>query len=184
MRGARPPAPHAEPRELGEIVTSPLSSDRMRCERRALLLTKAGCARLYESVVENRPYIWEGRHACLNCPTGARTSGRVADATGEAVETWRYCCARCFKGGSRLIGGLVCVSCWNRAREARIGCDRKGNRPRFTDNYHEVRLNVVRNGSSQAVCTSHVVSAAEVMVSLAKGTTTPLSFGWSPAGAG
>lgn len=38
-------------------------------------------------------------------------------------------CARCHRGAMRLIWGHICVSCYNREREAVIGRNAKGRAP-------------------------------------------------------
>nr|USU31063.1 hypothetical protein NG677_17180 [Methylobacterium sp. OTU13CASTA1] len=38
-------------------------------------------------------------------------------------------CTRCGRGGSRLIGKTLCVSCWNRQREFFLKCNAKGKEP-------------------------------------------------------
>jgi hypothetical protein len=40
-------------------------------------------------------------------------------------------CPRCRRGGSRMIGGRLCVSCWNREREVKIGRNAKNTRPQL-----------------------------------------------------
>lgn len=38
-------------------------------------------------------------------------------------------CTRCGRGGSRIVGGTLCVSCWNREREFVKKCNAKGKAP-------------------------------------------------------
>lgn len=38
-------------------------------------------------------------------------------------------CTRCGRGGSRIVGGTLCVSCWNREREFIKKCNAKGKPP-------------------------------------------------------
>lgn len=38
-------------------------------------------------------------------------------------------CTRCGRGGSRIVGGTLCVSCWNRQREFILKCNAKGKAP-------------------------------------------------------
>lgn len=38
-------------------------------------------------------------------------------------------CSRCHRVGMRLVGGDICVSCWNRQREVIIGKNARGRKP-------------------------------------------------------
>jgi hypothetical protein len=102
------------------------------------------------------------------------------DQSAAAAETWRACCDRCLVGGSRLIGRKLCISCYNRDREASIGRDRKGNRPRLIDALHVVTMTIVRDGVASDLQADRALSAVEVMVAEGKDATTALVFGWRP----
>ncbi len=124
--------------------------DLFLCERTRTRLTEAGCARMWRSVGERPPAPYETRHACLGCEIGARHAGvspeaaRVAAREAELLPV----CARCGAQGRRMIGRLHCVSCYNRAREVRVGCDARGRIPRFAVRFHAVSLVLVLPSSA------------------------------------
>lgn len=151
------------------------------CDRRNVRLTSSGCARMYLSAKAERPAQWEARAACVGCASGAARAGQPINGAEVAALAWRACCSRCRAGGRRLISGDLCISCWNRNREARIGRDRKGHRPRLADALHTTTI-VVTEGEAARLVTEHgVLTAAEVMVRAAKKATRPLLFGWPAA---
>lgn len=97
-------------------------------------LTLFHCTRL---LIDLSPEACAKRHArqedypCSTCPIGARHAAElgipvVRDKT-RAAHT-RPCC-RCGRHEFRLIGARMCVSCWNREREWKIGTNRKGGKP-------------------------------------------------------
>ncbi|MDR6504074.1 hypothetical protein J2785_007268 [Burkholderia ambifaria] len=70
-----------------------------------------------------------GRHAhCKRCPIGAAHSGAGPDLNLGRLKG-SLTCGRCHRASTRLIGRHICVSCFNRARELRIGKNGKGNAP-------------------------------------------------------
>jgi hypothetical protein len=78
---------------------------------------------------------------CVGCKVGAAHAGE------EVVERSRLfgsdLCARCRRGGMRVIGGKLCVSCWNRNMEYQKGRNSKGRPVTFAFNAR--RLGVILN---------------------------------------
>jgi hypothetical protein len=155
------------------------------CKQTSMRLTMAGCARLFLSTRDRRPRPGEGRRACVGCQIGVvNAGGQPAGPVELAAEIWKDCCSRCQISGSRLVGGHLCVSCYNRDREAAIGKDRKGRRPVLADAIHPMEIVMTRAGEVERLHADRVLSAAEMMVAAAKATTSPMVFGWSAAGGG
>ncbi len=150
------------------------------CERRAMRLTSAGCARLWTSAQEARPEPWEGRSACRTCPLGAARAGRPLPPNAAAAELLRRVCPRCLRQAQRLINGLHCVSCYNREAECRRGRDRKGNRPGLLDRLRASTIVITRGASSSVEQHAEVVSATEAMLIVAKTAAGRICFGWAP----
>lgn len=87
-----------------------------------LRLTPAGCASMYRrGKLVTDPY--DTAAQCRGCPIGA-------EHAGEALSVpilWRRACVRCGSTGKRLVlGGTLCVSCYNRQREIETGNYRRG----------------------------------------------------------
>ena len=109
-------------REVGRLPESPASPEvagltMVACVRTHTRLTAAGCARLFLSTIADTPRLWEGRAACATCAVGAARAGR-SPPPAHPGPTGGHWCFRCSKPAERVISGRVCVSCYNREREA------------------------------------------------------------------
>ena len=65
---------------------------------------------------------------CRKCPLGAEHAG--VEFVPSAVVVDSKICPRCRRSAERLIHGRLCVSCYNRDRERRIGRNAKGAKPK------------------------------------------------------
>ena len=88
------------------------------CDRRRMTLTRTGCASLYRSAATTTVKPWEGRAACVGCALGAARAGLPTAAAGPAAPVGSHWCVRHEGPAERVIQGRVCVSCYNREREA------------------------------------------------------------------
>jgi hypothetical protein len=61
---------------------------------------------------------------CAGCTVGAEHAGEKVVAVSP-VQAHKICC-RCFRSSSRLIRGVICVSCFNRELELVKGKNAKG----------------------------------------------------------
>lgn len=84
--------------------------------------------------------------ACDGCGLGAAHAG-VSEA--EVPMGAGLVCARCERQATRLIGGAVCVSCYNREREFLLGKNAKGN---FPTKSAKIESEVVTVLSGPALC--------------------------------
>ena len=157
----------------------------MQCERRELTLTHRGCGRLWEAAqakhAAKKLQPWEGIVTCRTCPVGARNAGRQAEAVFVPAAILAAYCPRCSRPASRLINERLCVSCYNRDREALVGRDAKGNRPALCDRVHDARFVVIGDGRDREVSVCRVLDAAEAMRRVARDAKAPILFGWSRA---
>lgn len=153
----------------------------MRCDRRGMTLSTAGCAKLWVSANPSdpalRPKPWEGRAACVVCPTGAANAGCTQSPVAAAVEDIRVTCPRCERPTERMIRDRLCVSCYNREREALAGRNAKGGRPRLCGILHPASVVVIEPAGARVVRVSPVVSVAEVVIGLARRAVGPTAFG-------
>ena len=99
------------------------------CERIHGLLDTTACAARWASAM--RPDA-DGRCiSCKRCPIGRRHHAELhperQSASGKPERA--PLCIRCGRPATRLVGGELCVSCFNRAREWLKGADRRGNAP-------------------------------------------------------
>jgi hypothetical protein len=97
------------------------------CDRLRATLSVSSCGARWEKA--NGTDVDADRfHTCRRCPLGALHAGRV-DHNPSPFRGMTIC-GRCHRGAPRLIGKHLCVSCFNRARELRLGRNAKGTAPR------------------------------------------------------
>ncbi|WP_433704451.1 ArsR/SmtB family transcription factor [Paraburkholderia sacchari] len=97
------------------------------CDRLRASMSVSSCGTRWEKA--NSTDVDADRfHTCRRCAIGAAHAGRI-DHNPSQFKGMTIC-GRCHTGATRLIGKHVCVSCFNRARELRIGKNGKGTAPR------------------------------------------------------
>lgn len=152
--------------------------DLFECPRHpgGLRLTPAACATMWrrgKRCADMSDPLWP----CSGCPIGAQHAGEAPDRGIGAIDS---VCSRCLRPAGKFVRG-VCVSCYNREREVRVGRDRRGHRPQFAA---PTPLAVqVLTRSQTRLQTRAALSVVEVMVHSAKGSREPLAFARAPAAA-
>ena len=158
-------------------------SEMMRCVRRDMTLTQAGCGRLWEAAqakhAATKLQPWEGITTCRTCPIGAKNAGTPMEAVFQPAAVLACICPRCDRPAARLINKRLCISCYNRDREALIGRDAKGNRPRLCDQLHDERLAISTDGGTRIETVTRVIGPTEAMLRVARDAKGPISFGWA-----
>lgn len=131
---------------------------------------EAGCVRMWRSAQERPPEPHEARYACTTCPLGPQRAGVdvvEAVAAANAVLTERALsrvCPRCERQAVRLINGRTCVSCYNRTREATLGVNAKGTRPKIADVIHTETFTIAfGDAPPRLVAVDRVLSRVEAM---------------------
>lgn len=95
-----------------------------RCEVYSATISTPQCARMWEGA---RDAAAETNYRCRGCAVGAAHAGAAAPTASSFFGV--PLCPRCRRTGLRLISDEVCVSCYNRAREFKIGRNAKGQKP-------------------------------------------------------
>jgi len=88
-----------------------------------LKLSKASCAAMWRRGLlpdSDETIAWH----CRGCETGALHAG-AADKPAPRARR----CVRCGDGGIKIVGGILCISCYNRQAEFAKGCNGKGKVP-------------------------------------------------------
>ncbi len=112
------------------------------CEKLSVKLSVESCIQSHKiSRTEEAIHVGRRFH-CRNCQTGMihADEKRPDRCTGSMV------CPRCRRWSRRLACG-VCLSCYNRERELRIGVNAKGRPPVRLRQLHDIKL-VVQRGDS------------------------------------
>ncbi len=94
---------------------------RRRCVRICTVDTK--CSDMWREANGKNPP--ERLAKCRNCPIGAAHAGRMLVRGLRPARKWLLL-SLSSPSGMRLVGGDICVSCWNRAREVLRGPQCKG----------------------------------------------------------
>src|SRR5574337_1695676 len=89
------------------------------CQRLRATLSPTSCAEQWRHPRDGSP--------CNGCPVGAHHAGKPS-APPKPI---RPPCLRCGRSDGRLLAKVLCVGCYNRAREAVKGRNGKGSRPKL-----------------------------------------------------
>jgi hypothetical protein len=77
----------------------------------------------------------------------------------------------------------LCISCYNRDREVRVGKNAKGGIPTKTLDawkLHTSRVTAIEDGQVRVVEINHCTGAAELILTLARKATGPMQFAFAP----
>lgn len=115
---------------------------------------------------------------CKNCQLGARHAGvdnaSLSPLCGMAI------CARCHRGTTRLVNKHLCISCYNREREVRVGRNSRGTKPVKHPPIAKIKTRVKAGGEIVNV-ERQAVGMDEVVVALLRDTGKQVTFGlWVP----
>jgi len=89
-----------------------------------LTLSKVSCANQYKAA-QTKEWRYRLPH-CVECEIGAGNAGLDVGAPFQK----KLVCVRCGSGAGRMVMGRLCISCYNREREWRLGKNAKGSVPR------------------------------------------------------
>jgi hypothetical protein len=147
------------------------------CPRNMGMLSTGACAKAYQDAM-SPDYLREGRRiTCRGCPVGAQHAGVAA---GPAISRFlgSTMCSRHQGDGGRLIRGAICVSCYNREREWKIGKNAKGAKPVHARPIGAVALALVDRGQAKVVHAGSVTGLLEAVIQILRTAREPVSFGW------
>lgn len=114
---------------------------------------------------------------CRRCPVGALHSGEVA--TSLSPFRGSKICARCHRVSTRLVGKHLCVSCWNREREIRIGRNAKGTVPSKLYPLNARRIVVVEDvdgGTRRVLSRAMTYAPAELFIAALRDSQNMITF--------
>ena len=153
-----------------------------RCERyRATVSTKT-CASRWLKAQDAIGSVGAALESCGTCSIGACHAGRGL----VHYSPWYRSgiCPRCGNGGRRTIGGRVCISCYNRARELRLGRNARGHAPveLMKRPLHRVEIRVSVDGNSRRLVDRESSGTVETMVHFLRNNTGEVVFGWAGRG--
>ena len=156
-----------------------------RCERRAASLTIKACSGFYSKANTGKIEPYDTAYKCRACPIGAAhaSGGAVPDKVSTAKadfqaaqDEWSNVCPRCRRQSTRIVGGKLCVSCYNRQREVKVGKNRKGNPPRELPKLLcSMTLEIADDNGVRLQTFENVTFFGECLIQIAKTATGPFS---------
>lgn len=142
------------------------------CDRLRANLSTASCSAMWRQANHGGDH---EREVCVNCPIGAKHAG-ARDASLSALRGSRTCC-RCHTPALRLIGGMRCVSCYNREREFLRGCNAKGTRPVKVQSLERRGVRYLCGRELKSLTLAHTLDAAEPVVAVLRDSDCRARFG-------
>ncbi len=118
-----------------------------------LSLSEVSCANQF-TAAQSKEWAYRLPH-CVDCPIGAKNAGVEIGAPFQK----RAVCVRCGSGSGRMVLGRLCMSCYNREREWRIGKNAKGGTPREYIPLGRFVFTCVGNGRRYLIEATSVVEA-------------------------
>lgn len=136
------------------------------CDRLSARLNTKSCAARWEKAQNpENGFEAERLSQCKDCIIGAMHAGK------DYVKYSRFygmrLCSSCGNGATRILSGSLCVSCYNRRREMKIGKNARGNFPSRLMSERPLRsihVRVERNGVASSSVHSGVVDAREAIL--------------------
>lgn len=160
-----------------EYFTIPELPDKpmFRCEKLHGSMQIATCGERWK--IANDMQNVDGKFgACQNCTIGARHAG-VGEISASPLRGMSIC-ARCHQGTTRLVFKHLCVSCYNREREYRIGKNARGAVPVRHPELHELEVKYL-DGDVPSKLRREAVQPVELVVAVLRDTSKPVVFGFN-----
>ena len=112
-----------------EIQAGGQSIRAFTCTRYRCDISPASCAARFTGAqsLTDKAGMGHPAYECKHCPIGAQHAGVQSLKPRRRAE-----CVRCRQWSSKLVRGLLCVSCFNRQQEVLKGQDRRGHPPKVT----------------------------------------------------
>ena len=150
-----------------------------KCPKGVGKLSDKSCNSLYTEAMSPKGLREGLRFQCRGCPVGAVHSGVKPLKANASRFLSSLTCARCIRPTSRLIRGLICVSCYNREREALIGKNAKGNKPVRVRAIDSCVISFGDEDDTHAVARiDYCASKLEALLSVTRSKARSLSFGF------
>jgi hypothetical protein len=172
-----PTPPAATPRSDGVDYFSidEAKGEFFRCLPYRATLSTTACAQRWREAQRASGNAAARYEKCRTCPIGAAHSGETvvyySPLYGKPI------CSRCGRGSLRrmILGGTLCISCFNRQNEFLRGKNAKGNRPQIVLERRTVRY-AIEGGGVDSLTLEHSVDLTELMVTVLRKVRGRISF--------
>lgn len=144
-----------------------------QCSRLRAKLSTEACSGMWRKADE----INDGSHsACRLCPLGAVHAGEVSASMSPLKGSMT--CARCHRVSERLIHKMMCVSCYNRQREALLGRNAKGTVPVKLGPLHRRSIRYLHGGELCTLVLKQTIDIDELVVTALRDSRQRVVFGF------
>ncbi len=147
------------PVEFVQVQGAPKGLQFFRCTPMSATISTKACATNWKAAHEEQA---ERLFKCKTCPVGAVHAGETAASLSPLRGS--TICGRCHRGATRLIGGHLCISCYNREREAVLGENAKGKRPQKLSSVSPRALRVMAGGEPLIIRRERTAGPEELFV--------------------
>lgn len=147
--------------------------DFFRCKPLSATLSVGACATNWRGAHEEQS---ERLFTCKTCPIGALHAGETAASLSPLRGA--TICGRCHRGTTRLVEQHLCVSCWNREREAILGKNAKGQKPVKLSAVHPRALRVIEGGEPKLIKRLRTAHYEELFVMALRDCARQVVFCW------
>jgi len=149
------------------------------CVRLWASVSQKGCGARWFDAQTATGRLAERLEICRSCPIGAAHAGETVVYYSKRYGS--MICPACRKGTTRMIGGKVCVSCYNRRREISIGKNGRGNAPveLLQKPPHTVEFTVCVDGSPKRVRAPECMDLFEAVLRTLRTTKGSITFGFA-----
>lgn len=155
---------------LAELPDKPM----IRCERLKATLQVTACSARWTEA--NAKGASERLDLCKNCQLGAKHAGAgeisLSPLRGMSI------CARCHQGATRMIGGHLCPSCYNRELEVRKGRNAKGSKPMKHPPLLRFEVRYQAGGQVERMA-REAVSSEELVIAVLRDTSKQVTFAFN-----
>ena len=116
------------------------------------------------------------RFKCRDCNVGRVHAGEAVKKSSQFFS--KVFCCRCERSANRLIHGSVCISCYNRERELKIGKNARGTVPIGLKPLYPVTLLIADETTVSVRRFDAVAGIKEAVLTYARSHDEQFQFGW------
>jgi hypothetical protein len=158
---------------------APASLRFFSCERLKATLSTASCATNWRRA--HQPHA-ESLWRCKDCSIGANHTSATAAATIAPTAVSATTCSRHHEATGRLVNGWLCISCYNREREHRVGRNAKGKVPERTAGLTRRSIRVYEGLMARVFERDLTVDTTELVIAALRDCNQPVTFAFQGIG--
>lgn len=171
--------PEQSPIAYTTIVGAPSTLRFFACERLKATLSTGSCATNWQRA--HQPHA-EANWRCKGCPIGVTHARAVSSPVSGLVAVSPTTCSRHHEATGRLVNGWLCISCYNREREHRVGKNAKGKVPELTAGLTRRSIRVYEGLMARVFERDLTADTTELVIAALRDCTQPVTFAFRGTG--